>query len=88
MYAKYRIYLQTSRGGYYVAAANSVNGLANLMLDWFNSTSVGRSVYDDMVRGVVLMKLDPKTGAYQREAALPATTRKNALGQVRLLGAR
>lgn len=71
-----------------MAAANSVNGLSNLVLDWFNNTSVGRSVDDNMVRAVVLMQLDPKTGSYVRDAKLPATDRRNVIAQVRVLGAR
>lgn len=88
MYAKYRILLQTTRGSYYVAASNSVNGLANLVLDWFNNSSAGRSVYDDMVKTVSLMKLNPDTGAYEHDASLPVTDRKDVLAKVRLLGAR
>lgn len=71
-----------------MASSNSVNGLAKLALDWFNTTSSGRSVYDDMVRFVVLMQLDKNTGAYVRDEKLPVTSRKNVIAQLRALGAR
>jgi hypothetical protein len=88
MYAKYRIFLETTRGGYYVAASNSVNGLSDMVKKWFNDSPIGRSVYDDMVQYVVLMQLDKDTGQYVREKKLPAGDRRAAIAQVRAMGAR
>lgn len=46
MYQKYRVFIQTSRGGYFAAASNSVNGLAPMVANWLENTSVGRSITD------------------------------------------
>lgn len=88
MYKKYRVYVQTRRGGYAVAASNTVNDLVGLALEWLENTSAGRSVYDDMVQAVIIYKLDEKTGAYIFSEQLPASSRKDILTKLRLLGGR
>lgn len=88
MYAKYRIILQTTRGGYAMAASNTVNGLAALVEDWLSNTSAGRAVYDDMVQNVVLTELDQDTGAYKISKTVPVTNLADVIRKARQLGAR
>lgn len=88
MYAKYRLYLQTTRGGYVMAASNTVNALVNMVISWLENTSAGRSVYDDMVQRVLLYELDEKTGAYVQSKAIPANSRRDIIRKVRELGGR
>ena len=88
MYAKYRVFVATTRGIYYAAAANSVNGLVDLVRKWLDESSAGRSVYDDMVREVVLMQLDDESGMYQTEQRVPASNRKDIIAKLRALDGR
>lgn len=103
MYKKYRIYLQTTRGGYSMGAADSVNGLAAIVTDWLENTSAGRSVSDyydrdpltkELVRTgsdvqkVMLYELDQDTGAYKFSKEAAATHRGDIIRAVRSLGAR
>ncbi len=88
MYQKYRVFIQTTRGGYFASASNTVNGLAPLVASWLERTSVGRSVYDDVVKAVILYVLDKKQGNYVRSASLPADNRRDIIKKIRMLGAR
>ena len=88
MYNKYRLIVQTRRGGYSVASVNSVNDLVGVVRDWLDNTPAGRSVYDDQVHAVILYQLDPETGAYVMDRRRPATSRKDIIKQTRLLGGR
>ena len=88
MMNKYRVYIQTSRGSYTIAAGDSVNGLAALARSWFLDTSPGRSVYDDMITRVILYEFDPKTGAYKFGEQAAATSRRDVLKKLRAMGGR
>lgn len=88
MYAKYRLFLQTTRRGYFMAASNTVNDLVGKVIQWLEGTSAGRSVYDDMVREVSLYELNEKTGAYERSERLPVVDRDDVVRKVRALGGR
>lgn len=88
MYKKYRLYLQTTRGSYVMAASDTVNDLVLQTLEWLQTTGPGRSVYDDMVQSVVLYSLDADTGAYVFSRKVPATSRDDIIKKVRELGGR
>lgn len=98
MYPKYRIILQTTRGGYVMGASNSVNDLVAIVEDWLLNTSAGRSVTDirnkrgeleySDVRAVMLYTLDPKTGGYVYSEQLPAIDRPDVIRKTRALGGR
>lgn len=95
---KYRIYIQTTRGGFAMGASDTVNDLVAIVIDWLENTSAGRSVTDIFdkfgnleysdVKSVVLYELDPKTGAYIFSKQLPATDRKDVIRKTRQLGGR
>lgn len=98
MYQKYRIYLQTTRGGYAMGASDSVNDLVAIVTDWLENTSAGRSVTDlydkdgrleySDVKAVILYQLDPDTGAYVFSKQLPAIDRADVIRKTRALGGR
>ena len=88
MYAKYRLYLQTTRGGYFMARSNTVNDLVALSEQWLEGTGSGRSIYDDIARELWLYELDEKTGSYVRSERLPVNSRKDIIRKVRQLGGR
>lgn len=98
MYPKYRIILQTTRGGYVMGASNTVNDLVAIVEDWLLNTSAGRSVTDirdkrgnleySDVQSVMLYTLDPETGAYKFSEQLPAIDRPDVIRKTRQLGGR
>ncbi len=98
MYQKYRIYLQTTRGGYAMGASNTVNDLVAIVRDWLTNTSAGRSVTDiydkegrleySDVQSVMLYTLDEKTGGYVFSKQLPAINREDVIKKVHALGGR
>lgn len=88
MYAKYRLYLQTTRGGYVMAASNTVNDLVAQVHQWLDGTGAGRSVYDDMVLKIMLYQLDKASGAYVFDEQLPVVDRQDIIKKVRALGGR
>ena len=88
MYSKYRVFIATTRGSYYAAAGNSVNGLVQVVERWLDDTSIVRSIYDDTVLRVVLMQLDEERGYYKIEKQLPATSRQDIIAKLRALGGR
>jgi len=88
MYQKYRIFIQTTRGGYFAASGDSVNGLAASVKQWLDGTGVGRSIYDETVQRVIIMRLDEVHGNYQQLNSLPANSRRDIIRKVRSLGGR
>lgn len=87
MYAAYRVFINTTQGNFFAAASNSVNGLGDLVRSFFESPS-GAAIYDDQVRGVTIMNLDRKTGAYVRSGQATATSRQDAINKIYELGGR
>lgn len=88
MYHKYRVILTTISGRYLAATSDSVNGLADIVYYWFLNTPQGRSIYDDQVRNVALYEYNLASAQYVNVGQLPADSRKQAISQVRVLGAR
>lgn len=88
MYAKYRIFIHTSRGSFLAASGNSVNGLAASVKAWLENTSEGRSIYDDQVQAVEIYVLDKKRGSYVSSEKLPASSRKDLTDKLYEVGAR
>ena len=87
-YKKYRIYINTPNGGYYVAASNTVNDLVSLVKYWLERTSAGMYLPSEVTGRVVLQELDEATGAYQRSEILPFEDKKDIITKVRQLGGR
>lgn len=89
---KYRVYVETTRGNHYAGGSDTVNGLAGIVSEWLERSSVGRSIYDDQVRIVHIYELRKRdkygNGEYVRSNKLPATSRKDIITKVRALGAR
>jgi hypothetical protein len=88
MYAKYRIYIHTSRESHLAAFGASVNGLANTVKAWLENTPEGRSIYDDQVRFVEIYVLDEKKGSYVSSEKVAATSRKDLTDKLYEIGAR
>lgn len=87
MYLAYRVFIITTQGSHYAAGSNSVNGLVDKVREYFR-TPTGQAIYDDQVRGVVIMNLDRETGNYIRGGRATATSRQDALNKLYELGAR
>ena len=87
MYAAYRVFINTTQGNYFAAASNSVNGLADLVRAYFDTTT-GRAIYDDQIRGVTIMNLDRDTGSYVRSGQATATSRQDVINKLYELGGR
>lgn len=98
MYQKYRLYLQTTRGGFAIGASNTVNDLVAIARDWLNNTSAGRSVTDirdkqgrleySDAKSVMLYTLDEKNGNYIFSKSLPVIDRDDIIKKVHALGGR
>ena len=87
MYAAYRVFIITTQGNIFAAASNSVNGLGDKVKEFLNSPS-GLAIYDDQVRGVVIMNLDRNTGNYVRSGQATATSRQDVTNKIYELGGR
>lgn len=85
---KYRVYIVTTRGRFWAASSNSVNGLARVVQYWLDTSAAGRAVYDDQVQGVQMYKFEPELKDFTRVSWQAAHNRKDIVREVRKLGAR
>lgn len=85
---KYRVIITTIRGRYLAASSDSVNGMADTVYYYLVNTPAGQAIYDDQVRSVGLYEFDTATGQYIPLQQSPATSRKDVLSKLRLMGAR
>jgi hypothetical protein len=87
MYAKYRLFLDTQRGGYFLGAVNSVNDLLEMARRWLEG-SIGSRVYDDEVATLIIMKLDDRTGSYILDNRISVSSRDGILRKLHDMGGR
>ena len=88
MYRKYRVIIFTTRGRQLAAAADSVNGLGDMVKYWFINDPVGRSVYDDQIQAVAIYEFDDSTAQYINIGQMTSNSRADAVAKIRILGAR
>lgn len=84
MYAKHRLFIQTSKGLRRVAAANTMLELIRRATDWLNSSG-GRGIYDDQVQAVMVYTLNEKAGNYRLQHRLPASNRQDIINVMKPL---
>lgn len=80
---KHRLYIQTSRGNYTIAAADNLEELPGKAREWLEGTSEGRSVYDDQTRALVLYKLAKGGGSYEFAQRAPVTDRTDIIEKIK-----
>lgn len=85
MYAKYRLYLQTTRGQYVMGASNRADTLPNTAKKWLEDTANGRSLDDDQLKTVILYQLDEDNGSYTFSERRPVTSRAGVVEAVKEL---
>lgn len=87
-YKKYRVFLDTSSGGFYAATSDTVNNLVDLVKYWLERTSAGMYLPPESKGNIILQELDENTGAYKRSEQLPFDDKGDILTKIRLLGGR
>ena len=60
MYKKYRVFVKTSRGSWFAAASDVLNGLAPLVSQWLEGTSAGRGIYEEEDKHGAVARLPDK----------------------------
>lgn len=87
-YKKYRVYLNSNAGGFFVASSNTVNNLVELSKFWLERTTAGMTLPDNVNGFALIQVLNEKTGNYVGQTQLPFTRKDEIIEQIRKLGGR
>jgi hypothetical protein len=87
-YKKYRVYLNTNMGGFFIASSNTVNNLVDLSKYWLERTTAGMSLPESIKGHALIQVLNEETGAYVGQTTLPFQNKDEIVEQVRKLGGR